>query len=291
MASDGLHTIVSADGTAVVVRDLGGPDDREAPVLLFSHATGFHGEVWRPLATELIGEYRCLAIDHRGHGLSAIPEDADLVWSSMGEDVAAVLDSELVGAGRVVHGIGHSMGGAALVLGADSRPGRFRSLWLYEPVIVAPGVLPPPGTPNPMADGAARRRSSFESFDAALVNFAQKPPLDQLRADALRAYVEAGFAPQPDGSVVLRCSPTREASVYRGAPDSGAWSVVGHLTIPIAMVSGRQESFGPVAFMPAVVEILQRGTVREHPELGHFGPLENPTTMAHDVRSWVESLT
>jgi pimeloyl-ACP methyl ester carboxylesterase len=282
------HTVVSADGTRIVVRDLGGPENPDAPVLLFSHATGFHGEVWRPMADELVDRFRCLSMDHRGHGLSVLPDGADLVWSSLGQDVVAVLESGLIAPGRVVHGVGHSMGGAALVLAAAGHPSRFDSLWLYEPVIVAPGALPPAGTPNPMAEAAARRRSTFASYEAALANFAEKPPLNELRPDALWAYVEAGFAPQDDGSVVLRCSPAREASVYRGAATGGAWDVVGDVSNPVAMVGGRTEGFGPVTFMPAVFDILQRGTLRRHPELGHFGPLENPTTMARDLRSWVD---
>jgi pimeloyl-ACP methyl ester carboxylesterase len=140
-----------------------------------------------------------------------------------------------------------------------------------------------------MADGAARRRASFNSYDEAFTNFAAKPPLNQLHPDALRAYVTGGFAPQADGTVSLRCRPATEAAVFRGAADSGAWDVLPMLDLPVAIVAGRDEEFGPVQFAPIAVDLLSRGTLIERRHLGHFGPLENPTTMAQDVGSWVEA--
>jgi pimeloyl-ACP methyl ester carboxylesterase len=287
-AAPAVSLIASTDGVRLAVHDLGGPDDPAAPVLLFSHATGFHGRVWEPLAASLSDRYRCLAIDYRGHGLSETPDDASLEWTHMGDDALAALESELVGPGRTLHGIGHSMGGAALVLAAARRPGSFRSLWLYEPVIVEPGLLPTPDGPNPMADGAGRRRNSFASFDEAIANYAAKPPLNELHPDALRAYVMGGFAAQDDGTVRLRCSPATEAAVFRGAAGSSAWDVLPNLQMPVAIVAGRDEPVGPVRFVAATVAALPRGTLVARPHLGHFGPLEDPPGMARDLVAWVE---
>jgi len=271
------------------VHDLGAPGDAAAPVLLFSHATGFHGRVFEPLAARLSHRYRCLALDYRGHGMTELPAGASLDWSRMGDDALAVLDSSLIEAGRAVHGIGHSMGGAALVLAAARRPGVLHSLWLYEPVLVPPGMLIPADIPNPMAEAAARRRPSFASHDEALANYAGKPPLDQLHRDALRAYVDGGLALQSDGTVTLRCRPDTEAAVYRGAGRGGAWEALPHLDIPVAIVAGRPGEFGPVEFAPFAAEVLPNSTLITRAGLGHFGPLEDPDTMADDVAAWVES--
>jgi pimeloyl-ACP methyl ester carboxylesterase len=283
------HFVPSTAGVRVAVHDLGGPDDPTAPVLLFSHATGFHGSVWSPLASHLSDRFRCLAVDLRGHGLSETPESATLAWSGMGDDVAAVLASDLVGPGRAVHGIGHSLGGAALVLAAGQRPEAFRSMWLYEPVIVGSGMQLGAGAPNPLADGAARRRASFASYDEALANFSSKPPLDALHPDALAAYVTGGFAPQADGTVALRCTPATEAAVFRCAAGSGAWDVLPGLDLPIAIVAGRDDGLGPVAFAVPVVDRLRHGTLVERRHLGHFGPLEDLSGAARDIVSWVRA--
>jgi hypothetical protein len=138
-----------------------------------------------------------------------------------------------------------------------------------------------------MAEAASRRRMRFDSKEAARANYASKPPLNELHPDALLAYVDGGFAEEADGSVRLLCRPEWEAAVYRGAAHSGAFDAVSQLTIPIALAVGRPESFGPVAFAPPVIKILQDGTLVDRPHLGHFGPLEEPTSMAADVEQWV----
>jgi pimeloyl-ACP methyl ester carboxylesterase len=281
--------VPSADGVEIAVHDLGSPGDGSADVLLFSHATGFHGLVWRPMAAHLSRTFHCLAIDLRGHGVSVTPSGASLHWDEMGRDVMAVLDSEVIPPSRRVHGIGHSMGGAALVLAAAGRPQAFRSLWLYEPVVVAPGLLPPTGHPNPMAEGAARRRDTFGSLDDAVANYESKSPLNQLRGDALWSYVEGGFATRPDGQVMLRCTPATEAALFRGASDNASWGVLGELDLPVAVVAGRDDEFGPVTFAPSIVECLPQGRLIERRHLGHFGPLEDPEYMAHDLEGWIEA--
>ncbi len=286
MARPAHAMIESSDGVRIALHDLGGPSGTTTPVLLFSHATGLHGRVWEPMALFLSDRFRCVSLDLRGHGMSELPPGAGLAWSGMADDVLAALDSDRLPAGPL-HGIGHSMGGAALVLAAAARPDAFRSLWLYEPVIVPPADRPLFDGDNPMSEAAARRRYEFDSLDQAYENYRSKPPLDQLHPDALRAYVHGGFARTPDGSVTLRCRPSTEAEVFRRAATSGAWDAVGSLEIPVAIVIGRPEGVGPGAFAPAIAGALTRGTLIERPQHGHFGPLEDPAAMAADVADWV----
>ncbi len=287
MAGRAHELIESGDGVRIALHDLGGPSDAATPALLFSHATGLHGRVWEPMASLLSDRYRCVSLDLRGHGLSELPPGAGVAWSRMADDVLAVPGSDHLPVGPL-HGIGHSMGGAALVLAAAARPDAYRSLWLYEPVIVPPADRPLFDGDNPMSEAASRRRDEFDSLDQAYENYRSKPPLDQLHPDALRAYVDGGFAPTPDGSVTLRCRPSTEAEVFRRAATSGAWATVDSLGLPVAIVVGRPEPMSPAAFAPAIAAALPRGTLMERPRLGHFGPLEDPEAMAADVADWVE---
>jgi pimeloyl-ACP methyl ester carboxylesterase len=283
--------VESSEGQRIAVHNLGGPRAGEAAaLLLFSHATGFHGRVWAQMASHLHDRYRCLALDYRGHGQSTLAAGASLAWSRMAEDARAVVE-QVARPGESVHGVGHSMGGAALALAEDRHPGSFRSLWLYEPVIIPPGGLISADGPNPMADGAIRRRSTFASMEQAYENFASKEPLRQLAPAALRDYVEGGFEVEVDGSVTLRCAPEIEAEVFRQARGGGAWAVIPQLALPVTVVAGRMEPYGPVAFAPAVAAALPRGRLIERPDLGHFGPLEDPRSMAGDLATWVQEVT
>ena len=278
-----------ADGTALAVHDLGGPHDPRAPVLLFSHATGFCGRSFGPMATELSSAYRCLAIDHRGHGLSTLAPDASLRWTTMGDDVVAVLDCGLIDPEQVVHGVGHSMGGATLVLAAAQRPGRIRSCGSMSRSSSPP--VPCPQRPIPIQWPMRRLDAALPSRPSArpLLTIGAKAPLNQLRPDALEAYVMGGFALGRDGSVHLECEPLTEAQVFRGTVDSGAFEVLSKLDVPAAIVTGRAETFGPASFVSAIVDQWPSAVLDEQRHLGHFGPLEDPTAMANDLDAWVRT--
>jgi pimeloyl-ACP methyl ester carboxylesterase len=274
--------VESTDGVAVAVHDLGGAD---GPVLLLAHANGFNAAAWRPFAAALAPTHRVVALDLRAHGVARTPDDPSLEWSRFGDDVTAVLDSGVLPDGPL-HGIGHSLGGAALVMAAARRPGAFRSLWLFEPVIPPASGVDTSGA-NPLADGAERRRRTFPSLDAAYDHYASKPPLDAFHPEALRGYVEGGFAPQADGTVTLRCRPEWEAATFRMTGGCPAWDVLPSLDLPVTVVVGEAMSLGPAAFAPHVADALPNGRLVRHPELTHFGPLQDPLGLAAEVTAWV----
>jgi pimeloyl-ACP methyl ester carboxylesterase len=277
LSSAGDSIAPSTDGVVVTVHDLGGT----GRPLLMCHATGFHGRVWQPVADRMPDRH-CIAPDLRGHGDTALPDGVAIDWQGFGDDVLAVVDA--LGLTDVL-AVGHSKGGAALLLAEQARPGTFAALYLYEPVVVpsAPGDLPPDlGGPNALADGALRRRASFDSFDAAYENFAAKPPLGVFHPAALRAYVDHGFRPEAGGGVTLKCRPEVESQVYRGGASHGAFAHLGEVRCPVTVARGRSmpDVPDPARFADAVAEGLPHGRLEEHPDLGHFGPLEDPDAIA-----------
>ncbi len=181
-------------------------------------------------------------------------------------------------------GIGHSKGGAALLLAEARRPGSFRALWLYEPVVFPPSMGAPaaPG-PNSLAEGARRRRDHFESFEAAEANFAAKPPLAALDPESRHEYVRHGFRPDPAGGVRLACRPEDEARIYQMGRLHHAWDDLGSVRCPVTVVRGAITDAGPASVAAAVAERLPAGRLEVHDELGHFGPLEDPAAMAASV--------
>lgn len=279
-----MRQVTSADGTHLVLHELGGSG---RPVLL-CHATGFHGAVWEPLAASLDRGYECWALDFRAHGRSVVREGTDLRWDRFAEDVLAVVDDLGSAPGELV-GVGHSMGGAALLLAEAMRPGSFAGLWVYEPITPPPGGLGPADQPNPLAEGALRRRTSFASRAVAVANFASKPPLSVLRADALHAYVRHGFVDGEDGAVHLACRAADESQIYRGGAAHEAFLRLPEVACPVVVACGAPEP-GPALFAPAVADALPAGRLEDLAPLGHFGPLEAPAPCAASVRRFVASL-
>lgn len=266
--------IPSGDGTELAIHDLGG----DGPPLLVVHATGFLGALYRPLAAALAGRFRIWALDCRAHGDSAKADD--LSWLRMADDVAAAV--EALGSERPF-GFGHSMGGAALVLAELAAPGTFRALYLYEPVLFPADAYPAAEEgDNPMARAARRRRATFESRDAAYRNYAGKPPLDVLRPDALRLYVDEGFA-EIEGGVTLKCTPDDEAATFNGGGVHGAFERLGELRLPVTIARGAvpEPGPGPLAAMQAAAIPGGRHVVLEG--LGHFGPVQDPPLVARSV--------
>ena len=128
----------TSDGLRIAVHDHGGAG---RPTLL-CHATGLHAAVWEPLSAALGDRGRRWALDFRAHGASPVPEGMDLAWSGMADDVLAAVDGLSLARGAIL-GVGHSMGGAALLLAEQARPGTCSGLWIYEPIAPPPGALAP----------------------------------------------------------------------------------------------------------------------------------------------------
>ena len=272
---------LTTDGVRVAFTDLGG----DGPPVVFAHATGFHGHVWRPVAGHLGDAFRSIVFDERGHGDTA-PSDAGQSWHGFATDALAVVDE--LGLERPV-GVGHSAGGAALLLAELARPGTFRALWLFEPILPpTPAQAPPGGFPsraNPLAEGARRRREVFESREAAFENYAGKPPFSVLAPAALRAYVDHGFADLDDGTVRLKCRGEVEAATYEMAAQHGAGERLSEITCPVTFVSGGRTDtpFGD-SLLRRLAADLPDGRVEVFEELGHFGPLQDPAAIAASIR-------
>lgn len=278
--------VSSTHGVRIAVHPLNAaPDD--APVLVFCHALGFCAPMYAPLARALAPHVRCLGIDLRYHGASTSPSEPTFHWREFGDDVLAVIDSSLVPSGVALHGFGHSLGGAALTLAAARRPGRFASLYLYEPVIPPPNVIPGFGARNAMAEMAEKRRARFESREAAHANFRAKPPFALFDAEALAAYVDDALEVEADGSTSLRCKPLWEASLYRTAGESGAFEVAPTIATRVRLAMGKQGPDGPGAFAPVVAARLGAGEPRRFEAYGHFGPFDAPATIAADVAEFL----
>lgn len=278
-----MRHVHTPDGLRLAVHKLGG----SGRATLLCHATGFHGGVWQPLAAGLDAGFERWAIDFRAHGASTVPPGTTLDWTAFGDDVLATVDGLDLPPGELL-GIGHSMGGAALLLAEQARPGTFAGMWLFEPIVPPPGVLPATGGHNPLAEGAARRRATFPSAPDALANYAAKPPLNVLRADVLHAYVRHGFVPGEDGAVHLACRPRDESQIFRGGGAHHAFARLAEVTCPVVVACGREEP-GPAMFAPAVAAALPAGRLERHP-LGHFGPLEAPDLCAASIRAFSSGL-
>lgn len=274
--------VESTGGVRLAVHDLGG----DGTPLLVSHATGFHGRCYLPLAAELHDRFHAVGFDYRGHGDTPRP-DGPVDWERYGDDAVAMGRAMRDAFGGPVVAFGHSMGGACLLMAASREPDLFRRLVVFEPIVFPPAGIRPPGDESPLAAGARRRRAVFPTYDAAIENFAAKRPLSVFTPAALEAYVRYGFREGEDGQVHLKCLPETEAETFETGGAHRTWDVLPEISTPVLVVAGVVEPMQPSNIAAGVAERLPNGTYLELPSFDHFAPMTHPAEMAAIVADFL----
>lgn len=282
--------VASSHGVLLAVYDHEPSTTAHHHPILFSHATGFHGRVFTPVAEHLTAR-SCTTFDYRGFGDTPAPTDTPLAWEHFGDDAVAmaqhVFDKHRQ---RPLIGVGHSMGGAALIMAALREPQLFAALIVFEPIIFPPEVRTQGGRSNPLADVTRRRRRTFASYEDAIVNFGAKPPLSSLHPDALAAYVRLGFTQTTDG-VHIKCDPEFEAQTYEMGVHHDTWQALGEVQTPTWVIAGAHADHSPAAIAPLLAGRIPASTFIAWGDLGHFGPLADPARFANFIAEHADSIS
>jgi pimeloyl-ACP methyl ester carboxylesterase len=273
--------VTSSDHVSVAIHEFGG----SGRPLLLSHATGFHGYCYLPIADELCDDFTSYALDYRGHGDTARPDDWQVDWDRYGDDALAA--ARAVAPDGALVGFGHSMGGAGLLMAAKRDPGLFDLIVAFEPIVFPPREIDPhDGTENngtTLSRGARKRRASFDSFADAIANYSSKPPMMAFDPDMLRLYVAHGFRAAPEG-VRLKCDPEHEARTFDTGGTHVTWGDLPEIETEVVVVAGKVDEFGPAAIAREIAGQLPNATYVEHDEWNHFTPFIDPAAMAALVR-------
>lgn len=237
------------------------------------HATGFCKETWRPVVDGMEGA-STLALDQRGHGDSDPPE-LPVDWWVLGSDVVEVVQA--LGRADAVVGVGHSSGGAAIVMAELLEPGTFAHLVLIEPII-----FPAPYArieDHPLAVRAERRRREFSDAAAVRSTYADRFPFDRWDERVFDAYVAHGFS-SGSGRLALKCAPEIEAEFYRAAWVHGAWERLGEITCPVTIVVGDASDTHTAEFTATLARRFPESRIRVFEDTGHLVPMERPDRLA-----------
>lgn len=260
------------------------PSTPGAPTLLIAHATGFHGRCYDPIAAQF-PDTRVIAVDMHGHGASGGGPVEE--WQIIVEELSALVDHlELTNA----VGVGHSMGAHVTLRVAAERPRAFRSLVLFDPVILAPEFyaagrsLTPEGKMHP----AAKRKRDFTSPEEMIARFEAREPYSLFRRDVFENYCRYGLTPLDEGGFELACAPEVEASLYMssmsGAPAlEAARSVQVPTTIVRAMQSDIRDFKGSPTW-PGLAATMPNGIDLDRPDMTHFHPFQDPDDAARIIR-------
>ncbi len=258
----------------------------EGPIdMVFLHANGFCAQVYRQLLEPLGPDLRVIALDQRGHGRSTLPaRPATLTtWDTYARDTVAALRRLCAGLPPLRLIAGHSMGSVVSILALRRDPSLAKALLMVDPPIVLPKtrrLLLLPFAPRvwrgrlPLARGAERRRSRFASKEEVLQSYRGRGAFKTWLPGFLEDYVDGGFAPQPDGSMVLRCAPAWEAASF-AAQRHDLRGALRALRVPGRMLVAEHGSTSArgIPMLRACAPTMAAEVV---PGSSHFIPMEQP---------------
>lgn len=152
------------------------------PTVVLVHGWATDRSLWRPLFAQLKASHRAIAVDLRGFGESAAPEQPYTI-EGYADDLAFMMDKLDIPKAIVV---GHSMGGMIALDFASRHPGRAAAAILLEGMVVAPPPLL--AGLRPMLDGVRSER--YREVVAGLMGHLTGPwfePAERARLAALAA--------------------------------------------------------------------------------------------------------
>jgi pimeloyl-ACP methyl ester carboxylesterase len=269
---------IQTNGATIHVR-VGG----EGPAVLLLHGYGETGDMWAPLAADLIRDRTVVAPDLRGMGLSSRPESG-YDKKTQGRDIAGVLDAlRLERVDLVCHDIGNMVGYAF----AAQYPARVTRLVLMDAPLPGVGpwdeILKNPllwhfrfGGPDMERLVEGRERIYLDRF---WNEFSADP---KAFGEASREHYAKLYA-QPGA---MRAGFAQFAAFDQDARDNQAFLAVGKLAMPVLAVGG-EKSFGPTmaAVMRFAATDVQEVVI---PGSGHWLMEEQPGATVAAVRAFLD---
>ncbi|MDP1561550.1 MAG: alpha/beta fold hydrolase [Pirellulaceae bacterium] len=252
---------------------------------LFVHGNPTWSFYWRNLILGLQDQYRCVAVDHLGCGLSDKPQTYPYNLRQHTANLVALIDHlDLRNVALVAHDWGGAIGLGAVV----ARRERFSSL-----VLLNTGAFPPPYVPFriqacriPVLGTVAIR--GFNAFAGAALTMATERP------KGLEPLVKAGLiAPYRDWATrvavdaFVKDIPWRSSHPTFAVLESLEKSLATLATLPIQLIWGMKDW----CFTPQCLERFRQhfpqARVLELAQAGHYVVEDQPAEVLQEIRQFL----
>lgn len=269
---------IAANGTTFHVR-VGG----SGPAVVLVHGYGDTGDMWAPLAAELVRNHTVIAPDLRGMGLSAVATEG-FTKKNQAEDIAGVMDALKVTKADVV---GHDIGNMVAFAFAEAHPDRTTKLVMMDAPVPGVGpwdeILKSPllwhfrfGGPDMERLVKGRERIYLDRF---WNEFAGKPGAfpEEARRHYAKLYARPGN---------MHAGFSQFAAFDQDVIDNRASVARGPLPMPVLAIGGGH-SLGATM---AVIMRAAAGNVREVvvPDSGHWLMEEQPQQTIAAIREFLD---
>lgn len=256
--------------------------DRDAPALVMVHGLAASVHAWRPWAERLAPDYRLIALDLPGHGLTRAPQG---YRASMDANVAIVdalaRDLKL---GKFVLA-GNSMGGAVAWRYALLHPDALEGL-----VLVNAAGWPGEGARSGPPGG-------FNLFNNAIGRAILKSlnPRWVVAGTIRRAYLDSALASE---AVITRYVELLRAPGHRdilltqdGRPGEPVTPErIATISVPVLVMAGEKDGIIPVSQQHAFAAAIPGAQLAVYPEGGHLPMEQLPDETVRDLRAFLDGL-
>ena len=258
--------------------------NRNGRTLIFVHGFAASVHAWRPWIERLRNDYRLIAIDLPGHGLTEAPANYRASLDMNVEIVGSLADH--AGVERFVLA-GNSMGGAVSLVFAMKHPERLDGLVLVD-AAGWPGADGerrggPPGMfallNNPIG------RAIIKWFDPRMfaTGGLKSAYLDEtlVTKDLVDRYGELALA--PGHRDVLLTQNSRSDALSNTASFT-------KISVPTLVMSGEQDKLIPVHDSRAIAAAIPSATLVTYPDGGHVPMEQLPDQSARDLQAFLGAL-
>ncbi len=255
--------VIGVHGTDLYYEDTGGSGER----ILFLHGFLFDGRQYDAQVAALRAGYRCVRMDFRGQGRSAVAADG-YQMEQQAADVAAVIRALGL---APVHLAGLSMGGFAALRIAARQPGLVRSLILLNTSAARHARGKMPGHLLLTAIG----RVAGVSGPLLPSRLEQELYRPAFRTDPARAAERAAWRErwaQADRAALAR---TMLGVVLR----PGIRDELSDISVPALIIAGGADTSLPAAQSREMHALIPGSRLVELPGVGHSSPLQDPAAV------------
>lgn len=258
--------------------------NRAGRTLILVHGFAASVHAWRPWAEQLASDYRVIAIDLPGHGLTETPDG----YRATLEGNAALVDSlaDRIGASSFVLA-GNSMGGAVSLAYAMANPEKLDGLVLVD-AAGWPGESSKRGGPpffvglfnNPFGHGFIKmidpRLFATDGLKSAYHN-------EALVTDAvIDRYVDLAMA-KGHRDVLLS---------QRSQPEKPWTPADFHaIRVPVLVMAGEEDAIIPADDSRAIAAAIPGAKLVIYPDGGHLPMEQLPDETVKDLRAFLKSLS
>ncbi|KAG0035284.1 hypothetical protein BGZ81_010599 [Podila clonocystis] len=273
--------------------------NESTPPIIFTHANGFHKEIWEPVIARMSPRWTSgpmYAFDCRNQGDSAVLNkeilEKSFDWYSYAYDILKIVDT--YGLKNTI-GVGHSFGASAFILAEIIRPGTFSAIVAVDPTNFPREIyMNLPLEDHPMGQLTLKRRDSWKSKEEAKANLLQKKFFKAWHPEALDSYVEYGMVDvvNADGStgVTLKCPKFQEAITFAhiGTGLHDSFEGMAKLDIPVHLLVGEISDINQPEMVQMKFDLLKNGKLDVVKGAGHLLTLEKPQESADLISAFLD---